>query len=168
MQRYAKSPPVPVLRPGAALRIGQRFVDHVNRARAELRLPRVLNDSQFGARGDPQRQDPPQRLRAAHHDYRRAVEFPSTSDLIIISGPMPAGSPIVTAMMLVTHFLLNKVHDLQQGGFRSESACLGHYRPLPATTQKIAVRHALRHPACNMKSAGAQRQRHGDSHVAAG
>ena len=40
------------------------------------------------------------------------LSAPSARDLIIISGPIPAGSPIVTAIILDTRFLLNKIHNM--------------------------------------------------------
>ena len=40
------------------------------------------------------------------------LSAPSARDLIIISGPIPAGSPIVTAIILDTQFLLNKIHNM--------------------------------------------------------
>ena len=58
------------------LRIAERFIDNVNRRRGKYCFGGMVDDAQLHPRRDIQRQDPPQRLRAAYHHHRRAAQRP--------------------------------------------------------------------------------------------
>lgn len=70
----------------------------------------------------------------------------------MISGPIPAGSPIVTAIILFTTLLLDKIQNLMQRGLIAKPTGFRHHRTGPDTAQKVTVWNALRHLPRNTKS----------------